>query len=311
MSNHPDGPEQGVAFPQQSPDSLVEEDASKEDGVGNPVEPPPWSPNGSGPVATDQDAMGDHVSAGVPPPPIPPPPVPPPAEPQPAESTVTADSPAYSTASSFGGDDTYGQQDAYGQASFGQEGSYMPSSSYGYGQGSGFSTSGTAGDQAEAPAAPYPADTSYQRPASDTAADRTQPPRAAAATAAAGAPQHRRANLVIARLEPWSVMKFSFLMSLVAWVVLFVAVALLYFALSGLGVFHAIQTTLSGVTSSQGTGGFSLGKYISASKVLGYTMLLGAVNIVLITALSTVGAMIYNLVTHLGGGVEVTLRETE
>jgi hypothetical protein len=129
--------------------------------------------------------------------------------------------------------------------------------------------------------------------------------------APAAAAQRRRANLVLARLEPWSVMKFSFLMSLVAWVVLFVAVALLYFALSGLGVFHAIQTTLSGVTSSQGTGGFDLGKYISASKVLGYTMLLGAVNIVLITALSTIGAMIYNLVTHLGGGIEVTLRETD
>jgi hypothetical protein len=40
-------------------------------------------------------------------------------------------------------------------------------------------------------------------------------------------------------------------------------------------------------------------------------MLIGAVNVVLITALSTVGSMIYNLVTHLGGGVEVTLKETE
>jgi Flp pilus assembly pilin Flp len=40
-------------------------------------------------------------------------------------------------------------------------------------------------------------------------------------------------------------------------------------------------------------------------------MLLGAINIILITALSTVGAMIYNLVTHLGGGIEVTLRETD
>ena len=45
----------------------------------------------------------------------------------------------------------------------------------------------------------------------------------------------------------------------------------------------------------------------SASRILGYTMLLGAVNIILITALCTVGSMIYNLVTHLGGGIEVTL----
>jgi hypothetical protein len=116
---------------------------------------------------------------------------------------------------------------------------------------------------------------------------------------------------VLARLEPWSVMKFSFLISLVAWVVLFVAVALLYFALSALGVFHALESTLQSVTSSQGSGGFNLGNYVSASKVLGYTMLLGAINIVLITALSTIGAMIYNLVTHLGGGIEITLRESD
>jgi len=121
----------------------------------------------------------------------------------------------------------------------------------------------------------------------------------------------RRADLVLSRLEPWSVMKFSFLISLVAWVMLFVAVAVLYFALSSLGVFDSIQKTLESVTSSSGSAGVSLTKWFSASRILGYTMLIGAINIVLITALSTVGAMIYNLVTHLGGGIEVTLRETD
>ena len=123
--------------------------------------------------------------------------------------------------------------------------------------------------------------------------------------------QPRRANLVIARIEPWSVMKFSFLISLVLWLVMFVAVALLYYALSSLGVFHALQRTLASVTSSQGSAGVDLSKWTSATRVLGYTMLLGAVDVVLITAISTVGAVVYNLVTHLGGGIEVTLKETE
>ena len=126
---------------------------------------------------------------------------------------------------------------------------------------------------------------------------------------AAGQP--RRASLVIARIEPWSVMKFSFLISLVLWLVMFVAVALLYYALSSLGVFAALQRTLASVTSSQGSAGVDLTKWTSATRVLGYTMLLGAVNVVLITAISTVGAVIYNLVTHLGGGIEVTLKESE
>ena len=123
--------------------------------------------------------------------------------------------------------------------------------------------------------------------------------------------QPRRANLVIARIEPWSVMKFSFLISLVLWLVMFVAVALLYYALSSLGVFGALQRTLASVTSSQGSAGVDLSRWTSSTRVLGYTMLLGAVDVVLITAISTVGAVIYNLVTHLGGGIEVTLKETD
>jgi hypothetical protein len=122
----------------------------------------------------------------------------------------------------------------------------------------------------------------------------------------------RRAQLVLARVEPWSVMKFSFMISLVGWVILFVAVAALYYVLNKLGVFHSVQSTITDVTSGKGTPGTdSNGQWFSASRILGYTMLVGAVNVVLITALATVGAVIYNLVTHLAGGIEVTLKETD
>jgi hypothetical protein len=122
----------------------------------------------------------------------------------------------------------------------------------------------------------------------------------------------RRAQLVLARIEPWSVMKFSFMVSLVGWVILFVAVAALYYVLSKLGVFHSIQSTITDVTSSKGASGSDAnGQWFSASRILGYTMLVGAVNVVLITALATVGAVVYNLVTYLAGGIEVTLKETD
>jgi hypothetical protein len=178
-----------------------------------------------------------------------------------------------------------------------------------YGQGSGLA--GGVGGVGGAP--PYPAQlTEPARTAGKTGDARRRPAFSAMPRKAkAGATRARRADLVLARLEPWSVMKFSFLISLVAWVMLFVAVALLWFALDTLGVFASVQRTLESVTSSSGSAGVSLTKWFSASRVLGYTMLIGAVNIVLITALSTVGAMIYNLVTHLGGGIEVTLRESD
>jgi hypothetical protein len=121
----------------------------------------------------------------------------------------------------------------------------------------------------------------------------------------------RQAHLTVARVEPWSVMKFSFVVSLVAFVILFVAVSVLYGTLAALGVFTSLQHVVQSVTSSQDSGGVNAARWFTASRVLGYTALLGSLNIVLITAMCTIGAVIYNLTSRLIGGVEVTLRETE
>jgi hypothetical protein len=121
----------------------------------------------------------------------------------------------------------------------------------------------------------------------------------------------RQAQLTLARVEPWSVMKFSFVVSVVAFIILFVAVAVLYMVLSSLGVFTSLQHTVSTVTSSQNSAGTNISGWFSASRILGYTGMLGALNIVLITAMCTIGAVIYNLIAKTIGGIEITLRETE
>ena len=160
-----------------------------------------------------------------------------------------------------------------------------------------------------------------KKPAGSKTGPSAGPGKAAAAGAAAaktpgaqGAQSKRtarQAHLTVARVEPWSVMKFSFVVSLVAFVILFVAVSVLYGTLAGLGVFDSLQRVVSDVTSSQGSPGVNAKTWWSASRVLGYTALLGSVNIVLITAMSTIGAVVYNLTSRLVGGVEVTLKETE
>ena len=124
-------------------------------------------------------------------------------------------------------------------------------------------------------------------------------------------PAKRQAMLTLSRVEPWSVMKFSFVASVVAFVILFVAVAVLYMILASLGVFDSLQHTVSSITSSQSDSGTNISHWFSASLILGYTAMLGALNIVLITAMSTVGSVIYNLIAKTIGGIEVTLRETE
>jgi hypothetical protein len=169
---------------------------------------------------------------------------------------------------------------------------------------------------APAPVPPFPAPASVRpappRPAQPRPAG--SKPRQGAprkAPAAGSAASTRRAQLTVARIEPWSVMKFSFMISLVGWVILFVAVAVMYFVLSRLGVFSSIENTVGLVTAGKGHQGADATSWFSASRVLGYTMLVGAVNVILITALATVGSVLYNLVTLLAGGIEVTLKETD
>ncbi|MDR2986421.1 MAG: DUF3566 domain-containing protein [Nocardiopsaceae bacterium] len=121
----------------------------------------------------------------------------------------------------------------------------------------------------------------------------------------------RDAQLVLSRIEPWSVMKFSFLASLVGFVILVIAVAVLYFFFSALGVFQSIEHTVHLVTSSNGNAGSNASSWFSFGTVIGYTMLAGAIDVILITALSTVGSVIYNAVSHISGGIEITLKEAD
>ncbi|WP_308209131.1 DUF3566 domain-containing protein [Actinoallomurus purpureus] len=122
----------------------------------------------------------------------------------------------------------------------------------------------------------------------------------------------RKAHLQVARFEPWSVMKFSFIMSLVCFLVLFVAVFVLYLILSGLGVFDALTNTIRDLQGkTNGNGGLNPAGWFSAARILGYTALIGTLNVLLITALATVWSVIYNMAADLVGGVEVTLKEAE
>ena len=123
----------------------------------------------------------------------------------------------------------------------------------------------------------------------------------------------RRAKLVVRRVDPWSVLKFSLLFSLCLLIVFVVAVAALYFALDSLGVFDSVNQFVRDVTQagteSEPTGGFDV--TFSASRVIGGAAVLGAINVVIITAISTLGAFLYNLCADIVGGIEVTLAERE
>lgn len=119
----------------------------------------------------------------------------------------------------------------------------------------------------------------------------------------------RHARLVLQRVEPWSVFQFSLVASLCLGLVLVVAVGSLYAVLSALGVLASVNDLLGQVFG--GTGGSATGAYITAGRVLGAATVVAAVDVVLLTVLATLSALLYNLCASLTGGIDVDLRERD
>jgi hypothetical protein len=107
-------------------------------------------------------------------------------------------------------------------------------------------------------------------------------------------------------------MKFSFAASLVLFVVMVVATSVLYVLLDGMGVVASVNDTVVQFTSGGGDGAAaSSGFTITAKGVIGGAAVLGILNMVLLTAMNTLGAFIYNVCADLVGGIELTLAERD
>jgi nitrogen fixation-related uncharacterized protein len=132
----------------------------------------------------------------------------------------------------------------------------------------------------------------------------------AAAARPVGRRGPRKARLVLGRVDPWSVMKLSFLLSIALAIVALVAMAVLWSVLDSMGVFDSVSRTVESVTRDRDTdAGFDILSYVGFERVMTMTALLSAINVVLMTALCTLGAFLYNLAASLVGGLHVTLTE--
>ncbi|GAA4913477.1 transmembrane protein DUF3566 [Stackebrandtia albiflava] len=133
---------------------------------------------------------------------------------------------------------------------------------------------------------------------------------ARAAVSAAAGRGPRRARLHVKRIDPWSVMKFSFAVSVVLFIVMIVATTVLYIALDAMGVFDSVNELLASLIGAGGGEG-DVSFQFTAKGVILVSALLGLVNMVLFTALSTLSAFIYNVCADLVGGIELTLAEKD
>ena len=124
--------------------------------------------------------------------------------------------------------------------------------------------------------------------------------------------QPRRARLRLTRIDPWSVMKTSFLLSVAFGVVTFVAIFMVWSVLGAAGVWDSINSAVASIVEGDsGNSTFDVTDYVGMSRVLGFTLLVAVLDVILLTAIATLTAFLYNLAAALLGGIEVTLAEDE
>ncbi len=128
-------------------------------------------------------------------------------------------------------------------------------------------------------------------------------PMVGAASAGAGA---RRVRLSVSRVDPWSIMKLAFLLSVAIGFITVVATMVVWYVLNDMGTFAKIQGFLSETIGPQAV---NLMQFIEFDRVVSLSVLIAIVNVVLLTALATIMAILYNITAALVGGVHLTLTD--
>ncbi|WP_228373705.1 DUF3566 domain-containing protein [Demequina soli] len=117
----------------------------------------------------------------------------------------------------------------------------------------------------------------------------------------------RKARVLLSRIDPWSVLKLSFLLSIALGIMMVVAVFVLWNVLNGMGIFALVnEWVVKLFTTDQEV---NIMQFFDRNKIMSATILLSVVNVVLLTALATIGAFLYNVVSSVVGGVYVTLTD--
>jgi len=118
----------------------------------------------------------------------------------------------------------------------------------------------------------------------------------------------RQASLRLNHVEPWSVTRIAFAISVAMMIVWVVATTIFWAVLSFTGVWGQVNDGINGVLSNDASA-FDITQYLGFWRLIGLTLVLSAINVILVTALATIGAHLYNLAAQLLGGIEVTFVE--
>lgn len=120
----------------------------------------------------------------------------------------------------------------------------------------------------------------------------------------------RSAKLKVRHVEPWSVTKTAFVVSVALMIVSVVAASVFWTVLQITGVWGALNDSVSNVLADD-SAGFDVTDYLGFGRIVGLTLLVSSLNVVFMTALATIAAHLYNLAASILGGIEVTFGERD
>ena len=130
----------------------------------------------------------------------------------------------------------------------------------------------------------------------------------APASAAPRPASARRVRLTVSRVDPWSAMKIAFLLSVALGIAGVVMVFVLWTILAGMGVFDQINGIVGQVVQD-GQQRFDIMDFIGLGRVLSLSIVIAVIDVILVTAIATLGAFLYNVSSALVGGVQLTLTD--
>jgi len=119
----------------------------------------------------------------------------------------------------------------------------------------------------------------------------------------------RRVRLAVARVDPWSVMKMSFLLSVAVGIAGVILTAVLWMILSTMNVFNDIEGVLQSLQTTGSADNISIKDYIGFGRVVSLSIVIGVIDVILMTAIATVMAFLYNICSALVGGIQLTLTD--
>jgi hypothetical protein len=115
-------------------------------------------------------------------------------------------------------------------------------------------------------------------------------------------------RLTVSRVDPWSAMKISFLLSVALGIAGVVMVAVLWTILNGMGVFDQVNGIVGQVVQD-GSQRFDVLDFVGFGRVVSLSIVIGVIDVILITAIATLGAFLYNVSSALVGGLQLTLSD--